>query len=413
MKNLYVEAQKFIAGGVDSPVRSFKSTGMDPLFIKKAKGKYIYTENGNKLVDYCLSWGVSILGHADDTVENSVIETVKNGTSFGMPSTLETQLAKKVIERIPSVEKVRFVSSGTEAVMSAVRLARGVTGRDKIVKFDGCYHGHSDSLLVNAGSGVSEISTSSSKGIPNDIVKNTMTVPYNDIDAIKALFKKEGKEIATVLVEPIPGNMGLILPKEGYLETLRELCTAHGALLIFDEVITGLRAGYSGAQGYFGVLPDITTLGKVIGGGFPVGAFGASSEIMEHLAPNGDVYQAGTLSGNPVAMSAGIAVLDQLNSDTYKNMATLLETFTAEFSKETGLYSASLGTMFTLFFSKNRVNNFIDAGNQDDVLFRKIFSKLIEKDILLPPSMYETAFLSTLHNESDLEQIIKVFKENI
>ena len=411
MRNLYTQAQQFLAGGVDSPVRSFKQTGVDPLFVKSAKGKYIYTESGDRYTDYCLSWGVSILGHANEIVENSVIETIKKGTSFGLPSSLETELAKRIVSRFKSIEKVRFVSSGTEAVMSAVRLARGVTSRDVIVKFDGCYHGHSDSLLVSAGSGVAELATSSSAGVPEDIIKNTITAPYNCIESITELFKSRGREIAAIVVEPVPGNMGLIMPKEGFLETLRKLCDEYGSLLIFDEVITGLRAGNTGAQGYFGIDADITTLGKVIGGGFPVGAFGASAEIMENLSPNGNVYQAGTLSGNPVAMSAGIAILDELNSDVYTNMEVLLKDFIAEFTKVTGLYGVSLGTMFTLFFTNKKVHNFVDATSQDSMLFQKVYGKLLDNGILLPPSMYETAFLSTEHSANDLDDIVKVFRD--
>ncbi|MCY7912399.1 glutamate-1-semialdehyde 2,1-aminomutase, partial [Bacillus haynesii] len=320
-KAAFEEAQRVMPGGVNSPVRAFKSVNMDPIFMERGKGSKIYDIDGNEYIDYVLSWGPLILGHSNEKVVKEIQKTAEYGTSFGAPTELETELAELVIDRVPSIEIVRMVSSGTEATMSALRLARGYTGRNKIVKFEGCYHGHGDSLLIKAGSGVATLGLPDSPGVPESIAKNTITVPYNDLESMKLVFQEFGDDIAGVIVEPVAGNMGVVPPVKGFLEGLRELTETHGALLIFDEVMTGFRVGYNCAQGYFGVTPDLTCLGKVIGGGLPVGAYGGKAEIMEKIAPSGPIYQAGTLSGNPLAMTAGLETLKQLTPESYREFS--------------------------------------------------------------------------------------------
>ena len=408
MNNLFDNAKKYIAGGVNSPVRAFKSIGIDPIFIESAKGKYLKTPDGRELLDFCLSWGPMILGHAHPDVINAVTEALEKGTSFGAPTQAETKLAKIICDAFDSIDKIRFVSSGTEAVMSAIRLARGYTGKDKILKFDGCYHGHSDSLLVAAGSGVAGIAQSTSSGVPFDIIKNTISIPFNDEQTFRETVEKNAKEIAAVIVEPVPGNMGLVLPKPGFLELLRKITAENGIILIFDEVITGFRLTFGGAQHIYKVQPDMTILGKIIGGGFPVGAFGGKKEIMNRLAPDGDVYQAGTLSGNPVAMAAGTATLDHLSAN--RHIYSKMDRIVNEFSEKWQSYSKKtinhIGSMFTIFHTDKPVTNFIEAQNQNSDDFRKFYVEKLEKGIYLPPSMFETAFISTEHTIEDMEQLL-------
>ena len=404
MNNLFSEAKKYIAGGVNSPVRAFKSIGIDPVFIQSAKGKYLKTADGRQLLDFCLSWGPMILGHANPIVLKAVSEALEKGTSFGAPTEAETELAKIICDAFDSIDKLRFVSSGTEAVMSAIRLARGFSKKDKILKFDGCYHGHSDSLLVAAGSGVAGISQSTSSGVPNDIIKNTISIPYNDAKIFCETIEKNAKNIAAVIIEPVPGNMGVVLPKPGFLEIVRKVTDENKIVLIFDEVITGFRLTFGGAQHVFDVQPDLTILGKIIGGGFPVGAFGGKNEIMECLAPEGDVYQAGTLSGNPVAMAAGTATLQFLskNLQKYVEMNEIVSKFAKNWQKTSKKTINFKNSMFTIFHTESPVTNFVEAQNQNPEDFRKFYLDKLEKGIYLPPSMFETAFVSTEHTIEDL-----------
>ena len=408
MNNLFDNAKKYIAGGVNSPVRAFKSIGIDPVFIESAKGKYLKTSDGRELLDFCLSWGPMILGHAHPTVINAVTEALEKGTSFGAPTQAETKLAKIICDAFDSIDKIRFVSSGTEAVMSAIRLARGFTGKDKILKFDGCYHGHSDSLLVAAGSGVAGISKSTSLGVPEDIIKNTISIPFNDEKTFCETVEKNAKNIAAVIVEPVPGNMGVVLPEPGFLEMLRDITAKHGILIIFDEVITGFRLTFGGAQHIYKIQPDMTILGKIIGGGFPVGAFGGKKEIMDRLAPDGNVYQAGTLSGNPVAMAAGTATLQHLsaNRHIYSKMAGIVNEFSEKWQNCSKKTINHIGSMFTIFHTDKAVTNFIEAQNQSSDDFRKFFTEKLERGIYLPPSMFETAFISTEHTIEDMEKLL-------
>ncbi len=361
----YEEAVKYIPGGVNSPVRALKSVGENPLFIQKAKGTCLTDIDGNRYTDFCLSWGVFILGHGNTTVNRAVKEAVSRGSSYGIPSLQETELARLVTSRVPGMEQVRFVNSGTEAVMSAIRLARGYTGRDLVVKFDGGYHGHADHLLVSAGSGVARLGNSSSAGVPESFVLHTVSIPFNDKEAIDRLFRERGTEIAAVIVEPVPANMGVVLPRDNFLEYLREITTRHHSLLIFDEVITGFRLAAGGAQELFGIVPDLTTIGKIVGGGFPAAAFGGRSEIMSLLAPDGPVYQAGTLSGNPVAMSAGIATLNCLaTAGFYQELNRKADNFILALKKRTKgkvITIYNIGYEFTLFFTPENVNSFEDV----------------------------------------------------
>ena len=409
----FQEAQSLIPGGVNSPVRAFKSVGGTPIFITEGQGAYLSDVDGNKYVDYVQSWGPLIFGHRDESIEAAVINAVKHGLSFGAPTEAETELAKLVVSFFDSIDKVRFVSSGTEAVMSAIRLARGFTGRDDIVKFTGCYHGHSDSLLVEAGSGAATFGTPSSPGVPADFTKHTLLAEYNNIETVKKCFK-DSSDIACVIIEPIAGNMGLVPADKAFLHELRELCDANGALLIFDEVMSGFRATVNGAESITGVKPDILTLGKVIGGGMPVGAFGARGEIMSQLSPDGPVYQAGTLSGNPVAMAAGYAALSKLKQNArvmavLNERATRLVTGMQNAAKECGITMQIdvRGSMFGFFFNEAPVKNFADACNSDAELFAKFHSAMLDEGFYFACSLYETGFISTATTDVMIDDTIK------
>lgn len=409
---LYRDAQKYIPGGVNSPVRAFKQVGGAPVFFKKGLGAYVYDEAGKKYIDYVGSWGPMIVGHAHPEVIDAVVETAKNGLSFGAPTVSETILAKKVLELVPSMDQVRMVSSGTEATMSAIRLARGYTGRDKIIKFEGCYHGHSDSLLVKAGSGLLTFGEPSSPGVPADLTQHTIVIEYNNPEAVKEAFAQYGKEIACVIIEPIAGNMNCIPPQPGFLETIRECCDDNGAVFIIDEVMTGFRVGKHSAQGLYGVTPDLSTFGKVIGGGMPVGAFGGKKEIMDHLSPNGAVYQAGTLSGNPVAMAAGIKTLELISKDGfYEDLSAktdyLVKGIKAVFAKHNQPLSTNhVCGMFGLFFTEGEVKTFSDATKSDIDFFQKFYHGLLEEGIYLAPSAFEAGFMSSAHTYEDLDETI-------
>ncbi|MCI4128840.1 glutamate-1-semialdehyde 2,1-aminomutase [Bacillus haynesii] len=411
-KAAFEEAQRVMPGGVNSPVRAFKSVNMDPIFMERGKGSKIYDIDGNEYIDYVLSWGPLILGHSNEKVVKQIRKTAEHGTSFGAPTELETELAELVIDRVPSIEIVRMVSSGTEATMSALRLARGYTGRNKIVKFEGCYHGHGDSLLIKAGSGVATLGLPDSPGVPESIAKNTITVPYNDLESMKLVFQEFGDDIAGVIVEPVAGNMGVVPPVKGFLEGLRELTETHGALLIFDEVMTGFRVGYNCAQGYFGVTPDLTCLGKVIGGGLPVGAYGGKAEIMEKIAPSGPIYQAGTLSGNPLAMTAGLETLKQLTPESYREFsrkADRLEKGISEAAEKNGIPCTfnRAGSMIGFFFTNEPVINYDTAKQSDLGLFAEYYKGMADEGVFLPPSQFEGLFLSTAHTDDDIEHTIK------
>ncbi|MCY8076084.1 glutamate-1-semialdehyde 2,1-aminomutase [Bacillus haynesii] len=411
-KAAFEEAQRVMPGGVNSPVRAFKSVNMDPIFMERGKGSKIYDIDGNEYIDYVLSWGPLILGHSNEKVVKEIQKTAEYGTSFGAPTELETELAELVIDRVPSIEIVRMVSSGTEATMSALRLARGYTGRNKIVKFEGCYHGHGDSLLIKAGSGVATLGLPDSPGVPESIAKNTITVPYNDLESMKLVFQEFGDDIAGVIVEPVAGNMGVVPPVKGFLEGLRELTETHGALLIFDEVMTGFRVGYNCAQGYFGVTPDLTCLGKVIGGGLPVGAYGGKAEIMEKIAPSGPIYQAGTLSGNPLAMTAGLETLKQLTPESYREFsrkADRLEKGISEAAEKNGIPCTfnRAGSMIGFFFTNEPVINYDTAKESDLGLFAEYYKGMADEGVFLPPSQFEGLFLSTAHTDDDIEHTIK------
>jgi len=416
-KKEFEKAKEVIPGGVDSPVRAFKSVGGDPIFIKRGKGAYIEDIDGNRYVDFVQSWGPLIHGHANKKIEKKVKKAIKNGLSFGAPTKVETKLAKKIVNLFPNIEKIRFVSSGTEAVMSAIRLARGFTGRDDIVKFEGCYHGHSDSLLVSAGSGAATFGTPSSPGVPADFTKHTLLAKYNDIESVKKCFE-DSDSIACVIIEPIAGNMGLVPADIEFLKELKSLCEENGTLLIFDEVMSGFRASLRGASGIVGVEADILTFGKVIGGGMPVGAFGARVEIMDRLSPDGDVYQAGTLSGNPVAMSAGLESLNLLlkDEDVYdrlENLAKRLMSGFEEGAKEAGLdiQTDVRGSMFGFFFNKNRVKNFDDAQESDANLFASFHQEMLKEGVYLACSQYETGFICTSMNEKMIDKVVKKAKK--
>ena len=420
-KKAFEEAQSLIPGGVNSPVRAFKSVGGIPLFISQGQGAYMQDIDGNKYVDYVQSWGPLIFGHRDESIETAVIEAVKHGLSFGAPTEAESELAKLVISFFDSVEKVRFVNSGTEAVMSAIRLARGFTGRDDIVKFTGCYHGHSDALLVQAGSGAATFGNPSSPGVPADFTKHTLLAEYNNIESVKKCFT-DSDNIACIIIEPIAGNMGLVPADKEFLQELRELCDAHGTLLIFDEVMSGFRASINGAESITGVTPDLVTLGKVIGGGMPVGAFGGRTEVMAQLSPEGPVYQAGTLSGNPIAMAAGLAALKKLKANAAvmdllnARGERLVEGMQAA-AKEYGIEMQidTRGSMFGFFFSKTPVKNFADAAASDAALFAAFHSKMLSKGFYFACSLFETGFISTAISDAMIEETItasaEVFKE--
>jgi glutamate-1-semialdehyde 2,1-aminomutase len=411
-KQAYAEAVKLMPGGVNSPVRAFKSVKMDPIFMERGKGSKIYDIDGNEYIDYVLSWGPLIHGHANERVVNALKKVTELGTSFGAPTLIESKLAQLVIERVPSIEIVRMVSSGTEATMSALRLARGYTGRNKIIKFEGCYHGHGDSLLIKAGSGVATLGLPDSPGVPEGVARNTITVPYNDLESVKYAFEQYGEDIAAIIVEPVAGNMGVVPPVPGFLEGLREITTQYGALLIFDEVMTGFRVDYHSAQGYFGITPDITCLGKVIGGGLPVGAYGGKAEIMEKIAPSGPIYQAGTLSGNPLAMTAGYETLIQLTPETYeefKRKADMLEKGLSQAAKKYDIPHTinRAGSMIGFFFTNENVTNYEKAKTSNLEFFAAYYREMAEQGIFLPPSQFEGMFLSTAHTDEDIEKTIQ------
>jgi glutamate-1-semialdehyde 2,1-aminomutase len=410
---LFSKAQRYIPGGVNSPVRAWKSVGMDPVFIKKGEGSRIFDVDGNVYIDYVCSWGPLILGHAHPKVANALKKALKKGTSFGAPTELEVRLAELVTEAIPSIELVRMVNSGTEATMSAVRLARAYTKRSKVIKFDGCYHGHGDLFLVKAGSGIATLGIPGSPGVPDDLVKNTISLPYNDLNRVKDVVEKEGRDIACIIVEPVAGNMGVVLPKEGFLEGLRSLTHNEGIILIFDEVITGFRVSYGGAQGLYGVTPDLTCLGKIIGGGLPVGAYGGSTKIMSHIAPEGDVYQAGTLSGNPLAMTAGIETLKILRKrGIYETLEEKSQFLWNELKKaarkgDIPLQVNRVGSMGTLFVTSDLVTDFDTAKSSDTQMFAGYFREMLKRGIYWPPSQFEASFISLTHSEDDMEQTVK------
>ena len=409
----YKKAKKVIPGGVNSPVRAFRNVGSNPIFFKKGKGSKIYDIDGNKYIDCVGSWGPLILGHIDKSTLNSIINSAKNGTTFGAPTELETKMAEKIIEMVPSIEKVRMVSSGTEATMSAIRLARGYTKKSLIIKFSGNYHGHFDSFLIKAGSGAMTLGKPDSEGVTKNIAKDTLVAEYNNIKSVKKLFMKNKDKIAGVIIEPIAGNMGLVAPKENFLNELRDLCSENDSLLIFDEVMTGFRVSKGGAQELYNIMPDITTLGKIIGGGLPAGAYGGKSKIMDFVAPDGPVYQAGTLSGNPLAMSAGLSVLEQLNDNLYRRLERIsskIENGINDNIKKLGFNAnvARVGSMMTLFFTeKNYVRNFKDANQCNTNSYAKYFNHMLKMGIYLPPSQYECLFLSNKIGDRDIKKIIE------
>ena len=415
---LFAEAKKYIPGGVNSPVRAFKAVGGDPIFVKKAKGAYLYDEDGNKLIDYIASWGPLILGHAYEPVIKAVVEKAQNGTSFGMPTEIETELAKLAISMVPNMDKIRFVNSGTEACMSAVRLARGYTGKDKIIKFAGCYHGHSDSFLIQAGSGAVTFGSPNSPGVTQGTAKDTLLAAYNDLAGVKELVQANKGELAAIIIEPIAGNMGCIVPTDEFIKGLRKICTQENILLIFDEVMTGFRLGKGGAQEALNIKADIVTYGKVIGGGLPVGAFAARTEIMDYLAPDGPVYQAGTLSGNPLAMSAGLAMLTELNNapEVFKSLAEK----TAYLHKGIGEVLTEknvphqinrFGSMISVHFTDEPVVDFESSAKSDNDTFKKYFHGMLERGIYLPPSAFESYFLNDALSYEDLDATINALKE--
>jgi len=412
-EKLFAKARKVIPGGVNSPVRACRSVGMDPLFIQRAEGSKVFDADGNAYIDYVGSWGPMILGHRHPEVISAIEKVLQRGTSFGAPTDLEVELADMVIEAVPSVEMVRMVNSGTEATMSAVRLARGVTGRDLVVKFDGCYHGHGDTFLVQAGSGVATLGIPGSPGVPEACVKNTLSLPYNDTERLSEVFSEKGDTIAAVIVEPVAGNMGLVPPEPGFLETLRKLTQDHGAILIFDEVMTGFRVAYGGGQALYGITPDLTCMGKVIGGGLPVGAYGGKSEIMSQIAPEGPVYQAGTLSGNPVAMAAGMATLKCLQEpgvyETLEARSAMLAQGLKGAAAKAGISVVGnrVGSMLGMFFTEQPVSDFGEAQKSDVALFSRYYKEMLNEGVYLAPSQYEAAFVSSAHSERDIEDTIE------
>jgi len=415
---LFEQAQKVIPGGVNSPVRAFKGVGGTPLFISRAAGASVYDTDGTGYIDYVGSWGPMILGHAHPEVISTVIEAAKNGLSFGAPTEIETEMAEKISQIVPSIEKVRMVSSGTEATMSAIRLARGYTGREKIVKFEGCYHGHSDSLLVKAGSGALTLGVPSSPGVPAALAEQTLTLPYNNIEAVEKFFAENGSEIACLIVEPVAGNMNCIPPLPGFLKALRACCDASGTVLIFDEVMTGFRVALGGAQALYEITPDLTTLGKVIGGGMPVGAFGGKKEIMDYLAPVGPVYQAGTLSGNPVAMAAGLKTLELISkAGFYEQLSEKVRYLTAGLQKVADeaavpFTTNMVGGMFGLFFTdQKKVSNFDQVMQCDQERFNRFFHGMLDNGIYLAPSAFEAGFVSAAHTTEQLDQTIETAKK--
>ena len=415
--SLFENAQKHLVGGVNSPVRAFKSVGGTPLFVSRAKGAYLYGPDDKAYIDYIGSWGPMILGHANESILSAVREAIELGLSYGAPTAVETDLAIKVKSLVPSIEKLRLCSSGTEATMSAIRLARGFTGRDVIVKFEGCYHGHSDSLLVKAGSGALTLGVPTSPGVPAELAQHTYTLPYNDLDACRKVFAEAGEKIAALIIEPITGNMNMIKPVAGFIEGIRALCDEHGSLLIYDEVMTGFRVAAGGAQSLQGIKPDLTCLGKVIGGGMPVGAFGGRAEIMAHLAPEGPIYQAGTLSGNPVAMAAGMATLDGLSQQGFfeeleKKTVQLIGGLSS-LAREAGVPMATeyAGGMFGFFFSElDKVTSFEEATACDGERFNRFFHSMLDQGVYLAPSLYEAGFISAAHTTDDIDRTLSAAK---
>jgi len=413
-KDLFEAAKHLIPGGVNSPVRACGSVGGEPVFIEKGDGSRLYDADGNAYIDYVLSWGPLIIGHRPPQVIEALKRVLETGTSFGAPTALETELAQLVVDMVPSVDMVRMVNSGTEATMSAIRLARGFTGRDLIVKFDGCYHGHADTLLVAAGSGIATLGIPGSPGVPEDVIRNTLSMPYNDIEGFEALMAEKGDKIACVILEPVAGNMGMVRPRQEFLERLRALTAKHGSVLIFDEVMTGFRVGGRGcAQGYFNITPDLTCFGKVIGGGLPVGAYGGKREIMEQIAPVGSVYQAGTLSGNPLAMAAGIATLTTLKDDAvYADLDRKAEMFitglrAAADGAGIPLQAGHIGSMAGFFFTDQDVYNFEDAKTCDLERFAKFYRGMLARGIYLAPSQFEACFISAAHTDADIEETLE------
>ena len=411
-KQLFDRAQALIPGGVNSPVRACKSVGCDPLFIESAKGAKVFDADGKGYIDYVGSWGPMILGHAPNRVNQALAAAIEKGTSFGAPTASEVDLAELVIDTVPSVEVVRMVNSGSEATMSAIRLARGYTGRDVVIKFDGCYHGHADAFLVAAGSGVATLNIAGSPGVPEDTIKHTLSIPYNDIDKVREVMTEMGDKVACIIVEPVAGNMGLVTPQNDFLKVLREETEKHGALLIFDEVMTGFRVALGGAQSYFGITPDLTTLGKVIGGGLPVGAYGGRADIMAHIAPSGPVYQAGTLSGNPLAMAAGIETLKAIREpgfyDAIVERTARLAKGLSEAATKAGIpnNADSIGTMFGIYFTGEHVANFEDAKTSNLELFSAYYRRMLEEGFYLAPSQFEAGFVSAAHTDADIDATI-------
>lgn len=416
-KAAFERAQQVIPGGVNSPVRALRSVGTTPLFVREAKGAYFTDIDDNKIIDFCMSWGVFILGHNNDRVSQAAIDAVGRGSSYGIPTEAETILAEKVREAIPTMERLRFVNSGTEATMSAIRVARGFTGRDILVKFEGNYHGHADHLLVAAGSGVANISNASSAGVPQDFVKHTVVLPYNDTTALRRYFDENGEKVAALILEPVACNMGVVVPTEEFLQTAREVTEKSGAILIFDEVITGFRLSRGGAQQRYGIKPDMTTVGKIVGGGFPAAAFGGRADIMKCLAPEGPVYQAGTLSGNPVAMAAGIETLTQLSAPGfYEELEAKSNDFIEKLKKiiaGKGITLNHCGSMFTLFFNDGPVQNFQDTKRSNQERFARYFRNMLQRGIYVSPSQFEGNFISACHTPEILNYVLKSIAESI
>ena len=418
-EKLFERACEVMPGGVNSPVRSGKAVGASPIFVSRAEGAYIWDEDGNKFIDYVCSWGPLILGHAHPDVVNAICKTAKKGTSYGIPTRLEVEMAELVAHMVPSIEMVRFVNSGTEATMSALRLARGFTGRSKIIKFTGCYHGHSDCLLVSSGSGVATLGIPGCPGVPESFVSSTISIPYNDIDAVQSIMNQVGDDVAAIIVEPVAGNMGVVPPQEGFLEGLREVCDRWKCLLIFDEVITGFRLSPGGAQQLFKVIPDITCLGKIIGGGLPVGAYGGKADIMKHIAPVGSIYQAGTLSGNPLAMAAGLTTLKILQDDAlYRELeekGAYLEQGLRNVASKVGLPVTfqRVGSMGCGFFTDSPVKNFEDAQKCDTDAYALFWNTMLNEGIYLAPSQFEAFFISTAHSYNDLDKTIEAAEKSL
>lgn len=416
-EELFARAQRVIPGGVNSPVRAFKSVGGKPVFIRRGKGSRVYDEDVNCFIDYVCSWGPLILGHANPDVIEAIRQAAGNGTTFGASTALEVELAEMIVEAVPSIEMVRLVNSGTEALMSAIRVARGFTGRDNVIKFEGCYHGHSDGLLAKAGSGIATLGLPDSAGVPNNTTTDTITLPYNDLEAVIAAMRAIGEEVACIVIEPVAGNMGVVPPKPGYLAGLREICDRYGALLLFDEVITGFRLAYGGAQELHGVLPDLTTLGKIIGGGMPVGAYGGRRDVMECVAPLGPVYQAGTLSGNPLAVSAGIATLKALRKPGFyeelSRKANLLTSGLLDAAVKTGVSVQvnSIGSMMTLFFTRGEVFDYTSAKKSDTAKYSSYFGEMLRRGVYLAPSQFEASFVSAALSDDDIEITVAAARE--